>query len=260
MTKLFYSIAFFLILLTGCRHNQVSNVKIISLNGNYYKWNFVKGDTTKIEYDYVHAAYEDLLIVGNKTDNKIINYGVINLDNELIIPIEYPLIDEYRDGYFIFGIGALEAIVKIDETTQVFNEEKVERMGVIDKNGQIIIPPKYKKLKNLGKGLFAFRNVSFLGYSPELGLHRARYGIIDLNENVLCENKFTEIFGFTDDNIARAMIQGGSQVENTEDYLYIDKNCIPIGDKTYEEVLPFYEGLGAIKLDGKWGFIIDDRI
>lgn len=156
----------------------------------------------------------------------------------------------------------------------LFNERSrgYSGYGFIDKTGQVVINPEFKRAENFTDGLARFSNsvggFGFLNKKGEVQFHtrypsvypftdglaviRDRnyaYGAIDKNGNTVISPMFEQAYPFSDSL---------AEVRLKEKWGYIDTKGAIIIEPKYEETRPFKEGLAAVKIGKKWGFIDKD--
>lgn len=110
------------------------------------------------------------------------------------------------------------------------------RVGYIDKKGEIKIPAVYYSATSFNEG------VAFVGRQND-------YVMIDTTGKIIGQN-FVAINGYYSRfSNNRACVQKGFV------YGYINKNGKFVIEAKFDEADDFSEGLAAVKMDGKWGFI-----
>jgi hypothetical protein len=159
------------------------------------------------------------------------------------------------------------------------------KYGLVDENGNEVIPPKYDEFKPFSEGLLVGRNGKwgFIDKSfnaviaPKYkeivilknGFAKIRFGIkwgvIDKSGNEVVSPKYAEIKDFKN-NFAQVMFEkkwgfideSGNEIISTE-----DGGDIPFSEDIYPFNLagkwglrrPFCEGYAAIRFNRKWGFM-----
>lgn len=182
------------------------------------KWEYVnaKGDT-KIPamYDYSDDFKDGLAII--QLNNK---RGAINKAGDFIIqPI-------YENGLWNMGKGLIGFY------------DKNEKAGILDKNGNTIVPTMYYDLDNVSDGLILFEG-------------KNKYGYLDTKGNVVIPEMY-----YT----ARPFYEGLAWVKqsnNSKYYQCIDKNnqiVFRLGEDEYPET-GFHNGLALIKTENGYKYI-----
>ncbi|MBO7570652.1 MAG: WG repeat-containing protein [Bacteroidales bacterium] len=129
-----------------------------------------------------------------------------------------------------------------DDMHQIIENGK---RGYIDKDGNIIIEPKYDMIEIFKDGL---ARVS-VGADTTMGYYYRRggkYGYIDATGKIVIDTIFDEIEYF-EDGLARFKINGKRGI--------IDKAGNYVVKPLYEDLGFFSEDLARVKSDGKWGYI-----
>lgn len=187
-------------------------------------FSFIKGCTNtnsnpKIEQNIQHHASEALNI-NTLNDKEIIpylengKYGYKQKDdNKILITAIYENAENFREGY---------ACVKLNN-----------KYGVIDKNGNEVIPFKYEKLRSFHDGI-------------ALAQIDGKYGFIDKTGLEVIPIKYDFAGGFG---------EGIAVVKLNNKFGYVDKKGTEIISLKYENAKGFCEGLASVKLNGKYGYI-----
>lgn len=132
---------------------------------------------------------------------------------------------------------------KISTTTENFSEETTEDYNYlskieIDRDNLLkwqwtIEPNKYDDLYFIDKNKIAVKN-------------KDKWGIIDINENIILPFKYSFI-GFFCENIA--------MIKNDKKVFYINTKGENINQESYSDGKNFNEGYCAVSRENKWGFI-----
>ncbi|MFA6599194.1 MAG: WG repeat-containing protein [Ignavibacteriaceae bacterium] len=155
-------------------------------------------------------------------DNK---WGFIDTEGNIVIQ---PVFRAYVSGfgenpYFSEGL------------TPVIDAE-TEKVGYINKKGEMVIPYQYYSGDNFHEG------VAFVGLQND-------YVIIDSIGNIIAR-KFIAINGW------HSKFSGGfAGASKNSAYGFIDKTGKFVIEPNFEEVRDFSNGFAAVKKDNKWGFI-----
>lgn len=160
--------------------------------------------------------------------------------------------------------------INITEDTELYMIFKYEKgkfkSGFLDKNGAVVIEPKYEfatdffegvaYVKNNNTGYLIDKNENklckvkgdYIGFSEGLWLMQIndKYKYIDKNGDIIIESKFDACFNFSED-LAR--------VKSNEKWGYIDKNGDLVIEPKFDFCWDFTEELAAVKLENKWGYI-----
>ncbi|UIR56814.1 WG repeat-containing protein [Sphingobacterium sp. SRCM116780] len=232
-------------------------------NNHFFGYIDIHGNAVlkNLNYDILTSFHENIAIVYNtgKTLSSDFLYGAINKKRELIIPLEFNRIDDFKEGYAIA------------------QKEQGGQFGVIDKNGKFVIRPKYELLQSFSEGLAAFMKDDKWGFIDIKGnvivkpiydevrdfseglaavSFNDKYGFIDKKGNVVIDLKFNIAHDFLD-GMALTSIEVQHEGRIKELYGFIDKK----GDWYYQPIFKdargFTDGFAAVKFDGqnKWQYI-----
>ncbi|MBP5548507.1 MAG: WG repeat-containing protein [Bacteroidales bacterium] len=169
-----------------------------------------------IDFQYRTASgfNEDNAVVLIDFDSSTIGYGYINKKNELVIPAEFEYAMTFQEGY---------AVVK-----------KYDRFGMIDKNGNEVVPCKYLEITGMNDGRF--------------------FAVDAASENAaMFDNRFKQLTGFIYERII-SYNEGFYTVQRKGKVTFLDvKGKERFG--MYDDVSGFYDGYSMVKLNGKYGII-----
>lgn len=98
-------------------------------------------------------GYSSIFINTINTINSIIveknnNFGVINLDGEIVIPLNYTRITPFYQGYY--GVEEKSSFYKKDNNGNLILEDEY-KCGLIDKKGKEVIEANYEAIINFNK-------------------------------------------------------------------------------------------------------------
>jgi len=211
--------------------------------------------------------------IGEKWDEK---WGYVDLSGELVIPAEYLWVTGFREG--------LAFVAVVDSNSE-------QRVGLIDKTGNVVAPFIYRKFagysfEGFSEGLHGVEKDGYWGYIDREGnevipfIFRfvgdfneglavaytgdARgYGYIDISGDFVI--LYDDLFG-TEERInyygekfvnGLAIITRGSNTNHGEVYkdIIIDKTGSLVLPSWYERIYDFSEGLARVCETDKWGFI-----
>ncbi len=183
---------------------------------------------------YAHVAIWLNVILRNRKYNSyydLLKWGVVNsLGVEVVTP-QYEYIGKFQDGYAIVS------------TQSLWQNEKY--WGIIDTNGEAIIYPRYEACHNFSEGLAAVRC-------------NGKWGFSDTNGDEVIPPLFYQVVQDFENGYAmvRTCYEGSLFYINKQGRLVIKKSEMDILlSEIYETYRDFSEGLAAVKLNGKWGFI-----
>ena len=149
-----------------------------------------------------HVAMPDTIKHWLISKNK---YGLIDLDGNICIPLEYDDIQEFENGFFL----------KKDNKYEVFNSEYSR-----------ISNKTYDAITSIGNGLWKVEITTLNG--------RKLHGVIDSHGNERLEAVYTHIDNFNDFNVAI--------INKSGPYGLIDKNYNIIAEPIYEYISKFEGG------------------
>ncbi|MCH8903667.1 MAG: WG repeat-containing protein [Bacteroidetes bacterium] len=213
------------------------------------------------------------------------SWGFANRNREIIIPVRFSKVEifnEYglakvalggpnesdrvygyidRSGKEIIKIGKYRGIGEFEDSVAAFSIRKGDTSfgGMIDLSGNEIIPPEYQGLKILGEGLIRFQIKHF----PRKYINvKDKFGIIDKENNIVLPAEYYCISRFINgmaivkkkfSELRSGMINNKGEVIIPLIYRAIVNDYHCGGSRLREE--HFNEGLIAVQLDDKWGFV-----
>lgn len=209
------------------------------------------------------AFSEGLAAVCKKDIEGRVNYGYININGETIIPFVFYKANSFNEGiasvsshdsysntYLINIKGQrISSNVKADTIfsfkngyATIYNNLGDSNFiyGMINSKGQIIFDPIFSMINSVGEDCYKAK------------IHKeAGTNLYDKNGIKLSSKSYTEIYSF---------IEGFAIVYNYSNYQsdlfgFINKIGKEIISCKYEDVSVFRNGIAAVKLDAKWGFI-----
>lgn len=235
----------------GYFYNDIANVKFED------KWGFIDKNGNVIidfqyEYSYVSTFNEN--DVAFAFDNHL-NFGFINKKGELII-------------------GNLEPSIADIEMSYIFSDDRFiticvnDKWGVIDRNGNEIIPCEYEysisyyedraivekddqfacfdELGNIIIELGKYDDIDYFNEERSIVENDGKYGIIDKMGNLITPIEYDDIKSFRD---------GIAIVEKDEKYGIIDKNGNIIVPIEYNEIASFEGNTTFAEKGGMYGYI-----
>jgi hypothetical protein len=207
-----------------------------------------------------------------------LGHGFINRSGDLVIEPQYPLVNgefsglkvrEFRAGEFSEGIVA----VKSRET---------DLTGYMDRNGRIIIEPQFDCGGSFSGGVAVVGHpVKVKSAQPKQYIEENKYSYVNAQGKLIVSLQFDDCEDFTE---GRGIVKlnndygcldasGKCVVEPQFKYMgqyshglshtalddrqwgFIDLDGSMAISFKFEDATPFREGLAAVKLNGKWGFI-----
>ena len=190
-------------------------------------------------------------------------WGYINKSGKLVIPLKYQ-----SAGFFSEGLAHVKLFGKY---------------GFIDKSGKVVVPFKYYDARAFSEGL---ASVCLEEHIDNIGLSYL-WGFIDKSGNTIIPHLYYRVSDFHEGlaNIGNAIItiseplidksnkwvqwpfreyygdwyfiEGFARVcsHSNHKWGFIDKSKKSVVPPKYDEARHFSEGLAAVSLNGKWGFI-----
>lgn len=226
--------------------NFSEGVGLVLLND---KWGYIDKIGIEIipcQYDGANDFSEGLAAV--ELNGK---YGYIDKSGTLVIPYKYDLVFEFSEGL---------ACVKLNEKWGLINKNGTEvapckyddypatilssfegfvvrignKYGATDKNGKVVISCKYDDITGFSQGLSAVKL-------------NEKWGYIDTNGKVVIPFKYDNAGGFFGEL---------AWVKLDWEKFFIDKNGKKVAPCPYTTIYPRYRGnMMIVKIDEKWGYI-----
>ena len=157
-------------------------------------------------------------------------FGFIDKSGKVVVPFEY---DDAGD--FSEGLASVCLNKHID-----YRSERGYLWGFIDKSGDTVIPHLYYRVSDFHEGLANIGNAIITISEP----------LID-KSNKWVQWPFREYYGdwYFTEGFARVCSHSNHK------WGFIDKSKKSVVSPKYDEARHFSEGLAAVSLNGKWGFI-----
>ncbi len=201
---------------------------------------------------------EGLIAVQTYNPRYETTYGYADIYGKLVIPDKFSDADNFSEGL---------AYVKI----------KGEKYySYINKQGRVVIRTRFKDVKRFRNGMAVFQGKSHRG--------SAQFGYINRSGNVVVRAKYDLAFDFSEGlgrvyvhknrrfyyidksgrivvntngyESAGAFVNGLAPVKNNNGKVgFIDKRGHWVIPAQFEKAKPFSDGIAAVKIKGKWGFI-----
>lgn len=164
-------------------------------------------------------------------------WGVINQNGQELAPCIYDNIDPVMDGY-----SEMSYLDEMSESQESYGACKYliitlnEQMGVLSKNGSILIPPQYSYVSRFND-LWELVQDELIGYADSTG-------------KILIKPKYTQT-NISSNEMSPVAVNGAWGV--------LSKDGTEIIPPRYEEIGNYSEGLFAVKSGDSWGFIDKDE-
>lgn len=221
-----FKILFLTIISVNCFSQELKVFKSDSLYG-------YKNDESIViipQYQFAKSFVNNQAIVYQ--NNKA---GVIDIDNNLIIPFKYDQIHFINDSLFY-----------VKNKTKYIREYKC---GVVDKNNREILPLKYSKIHIKNKKLFVELQKDSLISKTRLTDTRTikkTYGIFSLNGKPILEPVYDWLKKMSADTL---------RVSKGKYYAMVKTNGNFITELKYTGFGNFHNGKASVRVDSLWGFI-----
>ena len=198
----------------------------VKLNG---KWGFIDksgNEVVPLKYDWAGSFSEGLANV--KLYGK---FGFIDKSGKVVVPFEYDDAGAFSEGL---------ARVCLFKRIHIDNIGMDYLWGFIDKSGDTVIPHLYYRVSDFHEGLANIGNAIITISEP----------LID-KSNKWVQWPFREYYGdwYFTEGFARVCSHSNHK------WGFIDKSKKSVVPPKYDEARHFSEGLAAVSLNGKWGFI-----
>lgn len=204
----------------------------------------------KMKFAYVSDFIKDRAVV--KSFNG--NYGVINKNQDTIIPFKYKLISmiETKSGinfYTYKNCGKYGYIYNdqfyseflYDYCTPYVESHAIvgnkRKYAILDNKGKVLSNESFKKINHFKNGFAAVQN------------KKNQWGFIDLNGKLVIPCKYKEVGSFSRNGMAA--------VKSANNFGYINTNGEMLIAENFKKALHFTNNVAAVSMDGKTYGIID---
>ncbi|MBC9934225.1 WG repeat-containing protein [Chitinophaga qingshengii] len=184
-------------------------------------------------------------------------YGYTDTSGHWIIPPVYPWANEFSDGVAVVAgkEKIRDAIAGNDELAQMYNKLPAGRpeyiFNVIDTTGKLLFAADVEGLDDFTDGVAQFRQDD-------------QWGLMDKKGQVVMKPRFADRPYPVSSGVFFAQINGKEE-GNRDGYLEIFNTagqpvgkvplCLPNGHCMYNSHLAFFNGLLAVEIANKWGFV-----
>lgn len=227
----------------------------------------------KISDDYLRVAYKG-------------EFGIVDKNLNWILPLEYDYLDYNKEYVIVAKEGVIEVYDKEFKKLEIENNTRIilgigkylysvknNKLGVIDKNGKVIITPKYDNFLKLndrdimigykdGKSylinletkkekLLDYENFGEESEGMILTLKDRKLGYIDIEGNEIIPNKYEAAF----------KVQMGSkylQVKENEKWMLVNKKGEVYKELPYDDLGEYRDGYILVVSNNKLGYIDDE--
>lgn len=171
------------------------------------------------------------------------------IEPQFLEAMDYPGVPagDFSDGMAWFQVVEMSqrnVMDKDDEFVRDADDKPVKeayprrKVGYINRQGKVVIAPRYEMANDFGEGLAAVRIKS-----------HDSWGFIDKDGKRVISPRFNAVGRFSE-GLCAVAINGL--------WGYIDKKGEDKIDRRYDEARSFSEGLAAARIGGKWGYIGPD--
>ncbi len=214
-----------------------------------YKWGFIDKTGRQVisyQYDKVRPFNDNGLAavaVGTGKNDRhgwpILKWGFIDKTGKEVTPCRYSEVKDFSDGL---------AAVKLDTGEKDDYDNPIYSWGFVDNTGAEVIPCQYDQVRR--------------GFRNGVAAVESDYGriLIDKAGNKISDDPCPATLGGEFSEGFAVHWIGSFRYGYRDDprYGYVDEAGNAVTPYCFEDAHPFSEGLAAVKLDGKWGFITAD--
>ncbi len=174
-------------------------------------------------------------------------YGYIDATGNIVIEPEYDYAEKFSEGLACVGYKMKkeevdEEIVQrqsskkdlLDLFPSFENDDYVSLYGFINKQGYMVIEPKFDEAEDFSEGLAMVIVEGKNGYIEKSGKYQIRP-----------QYNYSSVF----------FSEGFAVVRKEDKSFFINKNGDSVFTEKYEYAKPFTESLAAVEKNGKWGYI-----
>ncbi|TGM36382.1 WG repeat-containing protein [Leptospira levettii] len=231
-----------------------------------------------LSFDEAYSFYNGYALVQNDD-----NYGIIDTKGKFILPTKYDFLTNFHNGWAVFKREEHQGLVNTNGIEKKFVHDLYEiksyfyeghltfthykKMGLMDSNFKILIPPKYDYLGQVKEGLIRFQ----LNH---------KWGFLDETGKIVIEPKFDDVYDFSEgyatikikEKYGKINKRGDYFIEPNFDYIGSFKNGIAIAEENkkrgfitleaewlvppiFESVSEIKDGIFSYKLNNLWGFV-----
>ncbi len=202
------------------------------------------------------APKEEVHLFAVKVNGK---YGFINNKGEIIIQPTFDDAACFAEGLASVSVGGTPAKRNIRGTLFKYDATIGGKWGVIDQEGQIVVPLHFEWVSMFHDG-YASVNAGAKGMSKNGFPLGGKWGAIDRDGNMIIKPQFNLQLYFNDG--LSAVNIGGRQDETGRiiDGLwgYVDTHGKMAIEPRFTHVYPFKEGFAAVAVGGTWVGVHDD--
>lgn len=173
--------------------------------------------------------------------------GVIDREGKWVVAPTFSKIRKFDKGFAITQKAGKQGVIDIDGHVIIDNiydrvspdydyfvVELNKKKGIADKNGKVILPPKYEYCSLRKEGFICIKN-------------KKGYGLADLTGKVVIKPSLNSIPNFDGNDYARVEVDGK--------YGWINRKGTFLTEQLFDDARDFSEGMAAVKSGKLWGFI-----
>lgn len=232
--------------------------------------------------EIIPPAYSIVISSGNFfIARKGAKSGVLNKNGELVVPLQYDVINAFREGYaqvqregrwgFIDSTGREVIPVKYQQVSELVDGLAAvsldKQWGAVDANGREIIPMIYDRAGSIGEG-FVFTELNGIktlvnkkgeqllsDFSAIGNFHEGLVAFRNANWKWGYLNAALKLVIDTVFNDARGFVDGRALFMENGNYGLINHQGKIVAQPIYYSIYEFREGRAAVESKKQWGFI-----
>lgn len=218
---------------------------------------------TSKPYSMIGSYNDGRALFANTTENGLYLYGYLNRQGKEVIPARFITANEFHNGYAVVQISDQEFALmnkdgkiihkypypfvgNLSDGLLAFKETKDGKFGYIDKNSDVVIPPKYTFAQPFQHG-YAIVNMS--------SDYRNEYGLINKTGDFLILPTFNDINLLGKNRVALGKpIKAGEPFYGSK-YALATTDGYVLTDYKFNSIVPFEKGVASATTGEKSFFI-----
>jgi hypothetical protein len=176
-------------------------------------------------------------------------FGWIDKTGKFVIPPTWDGADDFHEGLAVVARGLQDL------------PHEYSSFGYINMKGEVVIPLKFQSAGEFSEGLAYAESGDKWGYIDSKGSWAItpRYGM-GFAGGLLTIGYYPAYYQYTDFGVSRfhdgyAVVWDAGKNFDTGVAHFIDKTGKQVFGRTFQAAIEFSEGLAAVEVNGKWGFI-----